>query len=325
MRPHVVGEAGDRDAAVIVPHAGDQRRHEDGGIRRPVPVVAAVQRAHRAVGRELEAHHPARAEHDLLAPALMHGAVAEDPRVGAQQVRVRLEHAAQVRGPRFLLALEEELEVDRRRDPRGAQRIERAEHRDDRALVVARGTRVDARLAVDALPRERCRDDLRSRGERSVAEHRRERRARPLRWVDRLAIVVRVEHDGARGAGRAELAVHSGRPAVALEGARAHAAAAKQLDHGRGISANVHAVRRHVRYREQLGELARDVRFVRLAVFPRRGASRRALDGATCRRRRLLSGRLSDRPQGNDQCRVRGAERMRLLGTTTSSPHALFQ
>ena len=91
------------------------------GIRRPVAVVAAVQPARRTVHRELDAGDAARAEHDLLPSRLVHRPVAEEPRVGAQQRRVLLEQLAQMSRAGLLLALEEELEVHRRRTRRRAR------------------------------------------------------------------------------------------------------------------------------------------------------------------------------------------------------------
>ena len=53
----------------------------------------------------------ARAEDDLLAPALVHRAVADQPDIAAQQVLVRCEDLRQVRRAGLLLALEDELDV----------------------------------------------------------------------------------------------------------------------------------------------------------------------------------------------------------------------
>jgi hypothetical protein len=55
-----------------------------------------------------------------------------------------LEQPPEIRRAGFLLTLEEELEVHRRLDAAGLERIEGRQHRDDRPLVVARGSRVDA-------------------------------------------------------------------------------------------------------------------------------------------------------------------------------------
>ena len=176
-----------------------------------------------------------------------------------------LQHLTEMGRSCLFLAFEEELEIDGWRDVTGTQRIEGAEHRDDRALVVARGSRVDARLTAHALAGRRKRNHFRPGRQRPVAQYRCPRRARPLGWIDRLAVVVRVEHDRSRGAGSAQLAVDGRRPRIALERPRRHAAPAQELDHRRGVAADVDAVGRHVGYRQQRRELARDLRLVRLA------------------------------------------------------------
>ena len=118
-----------------------------------------------------------------------------------------LQQPPEMRRSCLLLAFEEELEVDGRRDIAGAQRVQGGEHRDDRALVIARGSRIDARLAAHALAGRRKRNHFRPGRERPVAQHRCPRRARPLGGIDRLPVVVRVEHDVSRRAGSAQLAV----------------------------------------------------------------------------------------------------------------------
>ncbi len=129
-------------------HARDEVRQHRHRIRRPVPVVTAVQRVRRAVERDLRSGHAAHAEHDLLAPRLVHRSIAEEPGVGPKEGGVLLEDGSEVSGARFLLALEEQLEVHRRPDARGLERVDGREHRDDRRLVVARRAAVEAPFAL---------------------------------------------------------------------------------------------------------------------------------------------------------------------------------
>ena len=115
-RLDVVVPALDGHAPRVVLHRGEQARERHRGVRRPVAVVAAVQRALRAVDGELDVRVAAHAEDDLLAPRLVDGAVADDPRVGREQLLVAREYLGEVRRAGLLLALEEELEVDGRLD-----------------------------------------------------------------------------------------------------------------------------------------------------------------------------------------------------------------
>ena len=84
------------------------------GIRRPVAVVPAVQRPVRAVDREIDIHIAAHAKHDLLSTRLMHRPVADDERIGLEQVFVLCEYLSQVRRAGFFFALEKEFDVDGR-------------------------------------------------------------------------------------------------------------------------------------------------------------------------------------------------------------------
>src|SRR5262249_6963195 len=157
--------------------------------------VAAVQRLGGAVERQLDVGDAARAEEDLHLPRLVNGAVAEEPEIGLQEVRVLPEHVPEVRRADLLLAFAEELQVDGQRDTGGLEGVEGREDADDRRLVVARGAGVEPRLRSErALPRA-PRYVLPAVLDRTIAQRRRERRARPLRRVDGLAVVVRVDDE----------------------------------------------------------------------------------------------------------------------------------
>ena len=163
----------DENPRVGVAHRVDQMRQRDDRVRRPVAVMPAVQRTQRPVRRDLDVGNAPRAEEELHLPALMHRTVAKHPGIGGEIGRVLLEIRRQMRRSRLFFALEDELHVDGRRALARLQAIDRGEHGDDRSLVVARGARVDAVVFDDRAPRRRG----------------------PLRGIDRLAVVVRVERD----------------------------------------------------------------------------------------------------------------------------------
>jgi hypothetical protein len=81
--------------------------------------VAAVERANRTVHRQVHIDVAAHAEYDLFAARLMHRPVADDKGIGLQQFLVFFEDLFQIWRARLFLALEEEFDVDRRRDPPG--------------------------------------------------------------------------------------------------------------------------------------------------------------------------------------------------------------
>ncbi len=145
----------------------DQVRQHHRRVGRPVAVVAAVQGSHRAVEGELQARHPAGAEVDLHPPGGMDRAVAEDPGVGSEQIRVLAQDLREVGRALLLLALQEELEVNRGWTPRGAQGIERRQHGHDRRLVVARRAGVEPPLRIER-PGDRGRDPHPSPRDRAV-------------------------------------------------------------------------------------------------------------------------------------------------------------
>src|SRR5437867_8568328 len=95
---------------------------------------------------------------------------------------------------RFLFTLEVELQVHAWLDVRRAQRIERGQSRDDRTLVITRGTREQAPLALNSSRLRWQRNDFPTE---LRAKRRRPRRCGPLRRIHGLTVVVRVKHDGA--------------------------------------------------------------------------------------------------------------------------------
>ena len=92
--------------------------------------------------------------------------------------------------------------------PGGADRVEGRQLRDDRRLVVGGAARVDARLGNEGRSRGRQRDHGPCRLDCPVAQCRGKRRRRPFLRIQRLAVVVRIEANRARGSRRSDLAKH---------------------------------------------------------------------------------------------------------------------
>src|ERR1044071_10196123 len=109
-----------------------------------------------------------------------------------------------MRRARLLLALEEELDVDRRPNVLRAQGVEGGEYRHHARLVVRSRARVETPLRIYRLPFDGHRQDSPALLEGRVAQRRRPRlRTRPLLRVCRLAVVVCVDDYGARPEERA--------------------------------------------------------------------------------------------------------------------------
>src|SRR5205085_4556789 len=99
-------------------------RETDDRIGNPVAVVAVMQTFDRTVDRQLGVDHAAGAENELHAAALVDWTVAEDPGVGAEDVRIFREVVAEVRGAGFFFPFEDETEIDVRLAARFAKLIE---------------------------------------------------------------------------------------------------------------------------------------------------------------------------------------------------------
>ncbi len=95
----------------------------------------------------------------------------------------------------------------------GVEGIERAGHGDNRRFVVGGRSGIDARLRIEARAGLGQRDDLAVPIERTVAQHRLPWRRGPFLGIERLAVVMGIEDDGAPGVGSADLAVHGRRRA----------------------------------------------------------------------------------------------------------------
>ena len=273
-RTDVVVEAGDLDAPIHVAQRGDEMCELHRGVGRPVAVVPAVQRTRGAEEGHLEVGDAARAEVDLHAPGLVHRAVAQEPGVPGDLVAIVPQEALEVRRARLLLAFQEERDVHRRGAPEGAQRVERGEQAHDGSLVVRGGPAEEARFRRIGRARERYLAT--AVGQRPVAQDRRPRIARPLRGIDGLAVVVRVEHDRAPRSRDFQLAVHGGRRALDLEQPRGETAASQHPDEVIGVGADGRGVAREVREGHEVGQLAHDLRLVRLPPRAHLGRRRSA-------------------------------------------------
>ena len=138
---------------------------------------------------DLGVHQAAQADRDRRDVALEESRVADDPDVGGEPVAVRDEPALERRGTRLLVALEDELDVDRERPAGGEERLRGAEVHVDLTLVIRRAA-----------------------GEHPAVDHGRleGRRLPQIERIDRLDVVVAVDQGGRR-VGRAQpVAVHDG-------------------------------------------------------------------------------------------------------------------
>ena len=168
------------------------------------------------------------------------------------------ERAREVRRARLFLALEEELEVRGQRDLRGIERVEGREHRDDRALVVARRARINARLAGERKFRLRPGNHRRAVLYASRAQGWLERRRFPRVFrPDRLAVEMRIEKERALRALHAAFAVDGNRCVRGFQDRRGNAALFQHAHQQVCVRADVGGIRRDVRQRQQLAQFRR--------------------------------------------------------------------
>jgi hypothetical protein len=198
-----------------------------------------------------------RAKDDLLAAALMYGAVADEPDVRGQQVFVFRDDLRQVRRAGFFFAFEDELEIGAGRNVRGLEGVERGGDGGEGSFVIAGGTGVDPPFGVDVAGGGEC-DHAAIFIQGTVAHYGLPGRSHPLFRVERLAIVVCVKDDGASGAGRQNLAIDSRRRARDFQQAGADTALFEQRGDGSGVLANAFRIAGEIGQCEQLQELAED-------------------------------------------------------------------
>src|SRR5262249_56982307 len=107
------------------------------GIGRPIAVMSAVKLAAWAVYGDLHSRHASRPEIDLLPPRLVDRPVANQPRVGFQQVAMFFDDLRKMRRPGLFFALAEKSDVRINSDLGRLQRVERAADADDRPFLVS--------------------------------------------------------------------------------------------------------------------------------------------------------------------------------------------
>jgi hypothetical protein len=157
-----------------------------------------------------------------------------------------------------------EFDVRARADSGGAQGVERGEHGDDGRFVVARSAGVEPRFGVEGLAVGGQRNHLAAVLHGFVTQDWFEWRAGPLLGVERLAIVVRVEDDGAGGAGSGQVAEDHGVGAGDAHQFGLHAALFEHARDGLGVALDVVAVAGDVGDGEQGEEFVDDGAFVLL-------------------------------------------------------------
>ena len=96
QRAHIVIEAGDQDASLIVAQAGDQARRHGGRIGRPVAVMSVMQRPQRTIDRRFKAGAAAGTEIQGQGARLVQRAIADQQQVGLQRVQMRAQGFGQM-------------------------------------------------------------------------------------------------------------------------------------------------------------------------------------------------------------------------------------
>jgi hypothetical protein len=179
--------------------------------------VAAVECPCGTEERDLDTRRAPGAEEQQWSPALVHGAVAQKPCVGLQEVLVPFQNGAKVRRPDFLLTLEEDLQIDRRFGPGGCECVEGGQQSHDRRLVVSRRTSVKAPFRSRRASQGLERDGPTPRFEGCVTKERLPGRVRPRGRFDRLTVVVCVHDDRTACSRGGSFAIDHGWTAFAVE------------------------------------------------------------------------------------------------------------
>ena len=115
QRQHPVVEPGQGDPALLVVQAGQQARHRVQRVRHPAAERAGVQVPDRPGQRDLDRDQPAHAGAHGRHVGGPHGGVADHDHVAGQPLPLAPEQVGEVLGARLLLALDEQLDGDRRR------------------------------------------------------------------------------------------------------------------------------------------------------------------------------------------------------------------
>ena len=121
QRQHAVVEPGQGDPAVVVVQAGQQARHRVQRVRHAAPERAGVQVAAWPGQRHLDRGQPAHAGAHGRHVGGPHGGIADHDHVAGQPLPLAPEQAGEVLGAGLLLALDDQLDRDRRRRARPAR------------------------------------------------------------------------------------------------------------------------------------------------------------------------------------------------------------
>ena len=175
QRQHPVVEAGDRHVVVRVVQRGAQPRHLGRGVGYATAERPGVQVDVGSVHVDLRVHEAAHADAHRRRVTVEDAGVAHHDDVAAQPLALAPQQRGKVRRSDLLLTLHDDLEVDAQLAVRRQRGLETEQVEQHLALVVDRAA-----------------------GEELVAADRRlERRRLPqLERVDRLYVVVAVDHDG---------------------------------------------------------------------------------------------------------------------------------
>jgi len=193
-RRDAVVEVRNQHVSRLVFHACQQLGKHHRRIRSPVAIVAAVQAVMRAVERDFEMSIAARAEDHCLLSALIHRPIADQKNVAVNEVAIRSKDLFQMRRSCLFFALPNEADISAQGNSSTAKRVEGNKLREDRGFVVSRRPRVNSLASLN------------------IAQNRREwRRHRPFRGSHRLAVVVRVEHNGVLRTGNIDPSVDNRR------------------------------------------------------------------------------------------------------------------
>ena len=85
-----------------------------------------------AIDSDIHLHHAAHAEVNLLLARLMNRPVSTYPGVGLKQPCIAIHDIGEIRRSRFLLAVQQKLEVRGQTNARSLQRVQGHKHGDDR-------------------------------------------------------------------------------------------------------------------------------------------------------------------------------------------------
>ena len=146
---HPVVVPGDPHSSVLALHRRQKGRQPHRWIRRVIPEVAAVHRRLRTVHGQRRLREPPVPEDDGGATGGMEGTVEDDERIGVEQPSVRGDDAGQARRGDLLLAVEDDLDADRRLPAFSRQDVHRGEEHLDWRLVVRGGPGEYAQLRIE--------------------------------------------------------------------------------------------------------------------------------------------------------------------------------